>query len=487
MTAAITPAWAASDPPTAQEPYFAEQTLFSAGEAGYNCFRIPAIVETTAGTLLAFAEGRVESCLDVGDIDIVMKRSTDGGLTWSGVQVVTEGDGSTRGNPVPVVDANSGRIVLLQTHNLSNDCSQGCDRDPFIQYSQDDGLTWTTAAEVPALKSADWDLWFATGPGHAIQLTRGPHAGRLIVSANHQNLQVKGGHVGYSDDGGLTWQLGAIADRDDDVIIADESSPIELIDGRVYMSVRNQGTGEGNRAYALSSDSGETFDGPFAIVEDLQVPVVQGTTLRFHATDAGDDENRILFSAPAHPGARRAMAIRSSYDEAATWETWQEGKIIHWGPSAYSDMTRIGDDLIGLIYERGTATPYEQLSFARMNEAFLDSDNTEPPSTDPDPSGPTTPDASGNGNVAYLRGGPTLTDGRFGNALSLDGIDDHAEVGYNASIDVADGEFTMATWFRYTQTTGAYPILWAYGMTAGPQLWLRAEPGSGRVRAWVET
>jgi len=84
---------------------------------GYACFRIPAVVKTVEGTLLAFAEGRVNHCGDAGDIDIVLKRSTDGGRTWGPLQVVNEGAGDTHGNPAPIVDRGTGRIVLAETYN----------------------------------------------------------------------------------------------------------------------------------------------------------------------------------------------------------------------------------------------------------------------------------------------------------------------------------------------------------------------------------
>lgn len=74
-------------------------------------------MRTTEGTLLAFAEGRVLDCGDAGDIDLVVKRSTDGGRTWSPLQVVNEGGGDTHGNPAPVVDRATGRVLLVETYN----------------------------------------------------------------------------------------------------------------------------------------------------------------------------------------------------------------------------------------------------------------------------------------------------------------------------------------------------------------------------------
>lgn len=178
---------------------FEQQVLFKASQdPGYACFRIPAIVRTTEKTLLAFAEGRVLNCGDAADIDLVVKRSTDGGRTWGPLRVVNEGGGDTHGNPAPVVDRRTGRIVLTQTYNKgrldSASCDVPCDRAPHLQFSDDDGLTWSEPRGLgDQIRPAGWNSWYATGPVHGIQLTRGrtrggsssgstPRAGRTAGS-----------------------------------------------------------------------------------------------------------------------------------------------------------------------------------------------------------------------------------------------------------------------------------------------------------------
>lgn len=496
---ASAPVRGAEAAPTAA-PEFSEQVLFNRGEGGYFCFRIPAIVRATDGTLLAFAEGRVVDCGDDGDIDLVVKRSSDGGRTWSPVQLVSHGNGGTHGNPMPIVDERTGRIVLFSTHNWPEPCPDGCDRDPYLQISDDHGVTWTAPREMTELKRPEWNHWYATGPVHAIQLTRGPHAGRLVMSANHETRvgtgpHVYGVHLAYSDDGGDTWRIGASADRSDGVVKVNESTLVELTDGRIYVNVREAGSAPGHRAYAISSDSGDSFDSPFQMLPELSVPVVQASTLRLTATDQGDAADRILFSAPANPATREAMSVRSSYDEAESWENWQEGKIVHWGQSAYSDMVKIGTgpaagNRIGLLYEAGVASPYETIRFARFNEAYLDTPNGDPPGfPDPPAPGPTTPDISPHDNTAYVRGGAALTDGRFDKALSLDRVDDRVEVPFTNALDLGSGDFTLTAWFRYGETTGSHTIMWLYRMGSGttPQIWLRAEPASNRLRALMGT
>ncbi|MGX7672539.1 exo-alpha-sialidase [Plantactinospora sp. DSM 117369] len=466
-------------------PFVAEQVLYKQGDFGYACFRIPAVVRATNGMLLAFAEGRVKDCGDDEDIDLVLRRSADGGRTWGPLQVVSEGNGTTHGNPVPIVDERTGRVVLVSTHNGAEPCPNGCDRDPWVQHSDDHGATWTAAREMTEGKRPEWNFWYATGPMHGIQLEHGPHAGRLVVGASFESwdrvgAHVYGSHLLYSDDSGLTWNIGAETSRDDGTVIAQELTVVELTDGRIYASARERGTDRGNRAYAISSDSGETWDAPFRTVPALATTDVQAALLRF-------DGDRILYSSPMHPGAREAMGIRSSYDEGRRFETWDQGKVFYWGPSAYSDMVRLDGDEAALMYEAGTVTPYEQIRFARFNEAYLDTPNGVPPGIPGPPApGPTTPDESPYRNEAYVRGGAQTTDGRFGNGLSLDRVDDRVEVEFDDSIDLGGQDFTLTSWIRYSDRTGAHAILWFHRVDRGtnpPALWLRAEPASNRIRA----
>ncbi|HEY3560876.1 MAG TPA: sialidase family protein, partial [Kribbella sp.] len=453
--------------PAGSAPFVEDSVLFQQKTEGYSCFRIPAVVHATNGDVLAFAEGRVADCGDDGDIDIVLRRSTDGGKTWGPLQVVSDGNGSTHGNPVPIVDNRTGRIVLVTTHNGPELCTNGCDRDPYVQTSDDFGATWTAPRELTDAKLPSWNFWYATGPMHGIQLEHGPHAGRLIVGASFETYDgvgphVYGTHLLYSDDSGATWHIGATTSRDDGTVIAQEVTVVELTDGRIYALARERGTDPGNRAYAISSDGGTTFDAPFRTIPNLVMPDVQGSLLRFSAHNEGDRRNRILFSAPAHPAAREVMTVRSSYDEARTFGTWEQGKVFYWGPSAYSDMVRLDGDEAGLLYEAGVANPYETIRWARFNEAYLSTPNGTPPGIPGPPApGPLTPDIGPAHNPAYVRGGATVAEGKFGTGLALDGTDDYVEVPYDRSIDLGADDFTMMTWIRYGATTGSHAILWA--------------------------
>jgi BNR repeat-like domain/Concanavalin A-like lectin/glucanases superfamily len=471
-----------------QRAEFDEQVLFRAGTGGYSCFRIPAIVEAADGTLLAFAEGRVKDCGDDGNIDVVLRRSPDSGRTWGPVEPVLRGTGDTRGNPAPVVDHRTGRVLLMTTFNPGDDDTQ---RHPFIQHSDDHGATWSPPRGLSdELRLPEWNSWYATGPGHGIQLERGPHAGRLVIGGNHEGDggALQGAHLSYSDDGGETWRLGADDTRTNLTVKPQELSLAELDDGTIYAAARDQfGSDEGNRAFAESSDGGGSFDAPFETIRKLDAPVVQGAVLEFG--DTRRERSRLLFSAPAHPLTRETMAIRSSYDDGRSWETWQRGKVVHWGPAAYSDMVELGPDSAALLYEAGAASPYEAIRFARFNRSWLDEPNGEPPGLpEPPAPGPITKDGARHRNHGYVRGGAQLSEGRFGAGIGLDGVDDFVEVPWSRSLDMAAGDFTWTAWIRYSATTGSHAIMWAYRVGQGtPGVWLRAEPASNRIRAFIET
>jgi hypothetical protein len=359
-----------------------EVTVFQSGTEGYRNFRVPAIVRTTNGTLLAFAEGRKNSSSDTGDIDLVLKRSFDNGHTWRELQVIGDDGPNTFGNPVPIVDATTGRILLLTTHNAGNvteaQVMKGAvqDRRVFVQASADDGASWSAAQEITAaVKRANW-RGYATGPGHGIQLTRGPHAGRLIAACDHTMINSTGGwsacgaHLLYSDNGGNTWRIGADDSPGTGLINPNESTVVELTDGRIYTLARNQeGRAVEHRAFAYSSDGGVSFDEPFAVTPGLVSPVVEAALLRWSALDQGGTTNRVLLSAPGDATARKNMTVRSSFDETRTWNV---GKVIHVGPAAYSDLAKLPGERIGVLYESGILQPYERIAFTVFDVPWLD-------------------------------------------------------------------------------------------------------------------
>ncbi|WP_055493827.1 sialidase family protein [Streptomyces sp. TP-A0356] len=465
---------------------FEQQVLFKASQdPGYSCFRIPAVVRTTKGTLLAFAEGRVLNCGDAADIDIVVKRSTDGGRTWGPLQVVTEGAGDTHGNPAPVVDRRTGRVLLAETYNTgradSASCSVPCDRTPHLQYSDDDGLTWSTPRDLSSeIRPAGWNSWYATGPAHGIQLTRGRHPGRLVLGVNTETWngsRVTANHAALvmSDDGGRHWRIGA---RDtwpiaDDGTFRQKPSELALTerqDGSVLVIGREQdGTDLGHRTQTVSRDGGDSFVSPFRDLPDLYAPQVQGSVLRL-----GD---RLLLACPGDPDRRRTMMIRSSYDGGRTWDSVDRGTVVTRDWSGYSDMVGIDTATVGLMYEGGAVDARDEIRFARFTEDWLR------PRRGPDP---TAPDLAPGARPAAVLGGAKETGGVFGGALRFDGTDDAVRLPYRPRLALGAKDFTASLWFRYTAATGEQPLLWMGGVgTSQPQVWLRGEPAAGRVQGLI--
>ncbi|MGP3952600.1 exo-alpha-sialidase [Streptomyces sp. 7N604] len=486
---------AAEESPAAARTGIEQQVLFKASQdPGYACFRIPAIVKSTRGTLLAFAEGRVDNCGDAGDIDLVLKRSTDGGRTWGPLQVIDEGRGDTHGNPAPIVDRRTGRIVLASTYNKGRDdslpCDVPCDRTPHLQYSDDEGASWSEPQDLTgSIRRPDWNSWYATGPVHGIQLAHGPHAGRLVFGVNtetHDGTRITANHAAlvHSDDGGRNWRIGAV---DSWAIAPDglfrqkpsEMTLVERHDGTIYVNGREQdGTDLGHRTYAVSRDGGESFEHPFRAIPDLYTPMVQGSVLRLPG-GSRTKPGRLLFSAPADPDRRRTMSIRSSYDEGRTWESVDRGATVTTDWSGYSDMVAISGKEVGLLYEGGAVDARDEIRFARFTEDWLG------PRRGPDP---TTPDLAPFARGAAVLGGASTVDGRFGRALSFDGTDDAVRLPFRRSLPLGTRDFTASLWFRYSATDGDQPFLWMGGVgTRNPQVWVRGEPDRGRVTALMTT
>ena len=343
-----------------------QSDLFISGTGGYHTYRIPALVVSLKGTLLAFCEGRKHGRGDAGKIDLVLKRSQDGGTSWGPMQLVVADGDMTCGNPCPVVDCATGTVWLPFCKNLGDGGEsliiQGkAPRTVWLTHSVDDGATWAEPVEITqAVKDPSW-TWYATGPGHGIQSRRG----RLfvpcdhIVGVNHNPQDPYHSHLIYSDDHGSTWQIGGIVDEG-----TNECEVVETASGALYMNCRNY-KGAKRRAYSWSYDAGLSFTG-FGWDESLPEPLCQASLARFTEA-ATQGRNRVLFSNPASI-QRERMTVRLSYDECRTWAI---AKCLHAGPSAYSDLA-IGPDMtIYCLYERGVGHPYEKLTLAHFSLEWL--------------------------------------------------------------------------------------------------------------------
>lgn len=336
--------------------------IFESGKDGYACYRIPAIVMTTKGTLLAFAEGRKDGCSDTGDIDLVLKRSEDGGTTWTDPIVVWDDGQNTCGNPAPVVDEETGEIFLLSTWNMGTDHEQDIisgesedTRRVFFLSSGDDGKSWSKPVETTeSVKKANW-TWYATGPVSGIQLKNKEYKGRLVIPCDfiEAGAQKAGSHIIYSDDHGKTWQLGGIAPHDQ----VNESTVTELSSGDLMLNMRNYDPKEDYRKVAVSRDGGISWSEVFsdtALVE----PICQGSLISHRFSR--DKHHYLAFSNPASKDKRMNMTVRISADDGKTWPI---SKTIHEGPSAYSNLVSLPNGDIGIFYEGGNERPYEGLAF----------------------------------------------------------------------------------------------------------------------------
>jgi sialidase-1 len=331
--------------------------VFVSGQDGYHTYRIPSVIVTPKGTVLAFCEGRKKGRSDTGDIDLVVKRSTDGGATWGPLQVVWDDGPNTCGNPCPVVDRDTGTIWLPLTHNLGEDheskiidrTAKGT-RTVWITKSTDDGVTWAKSVEITKdVKKSEW-TWVATGPGIGIQMKNG----RLVIPCDFVEAETKkgGSYVISSGDHGATWTLGGAI-----VGGVNECQVVERSDRSLMLNMRNYHVPERDRAVATSSDGGATWS---AVRRDaaLPEPACQASILRYSW-----EPSRLLFSNPADRKIRVQMTVRMSRDEGATWTTV---KTFGDAPAAYSCLTALPDRTAGCLYETGVRTPYDRIVFARF-------------------------------------------------------------------------------------------------------------------------
>lgn len=328
--------------------------VFRSGEDGYAAFRIPALVRAADGALLAFAEARRNGTADKGDIDLVLRRSTDGGRTWGELIVVWDDGENTCGNPAPVVLRGSGRIVMLACWNRGEDHEREIEagravdtRRVFALSSDDHGLTWSRPEEITSsVKRSEW-TWYATGPCHAIQKAEAPHKGRIIVPANHKRVERDGSiasnsHLLYSDDGGATWHIGAVSQPG-----GNESSAVELSNGDLLLNMRHYVRTDSLRLCAVSSDGGASWVRTWEERQLLE-PRCQGSILNY--APAGEKPARTLLFSNPRSLRRENLTIGVSLDDGRTWSRFV---TVRPGRAAYSDLVRMEDGSVGVLYENG--------------------------------------------------------------------------------------------------------------------------------------
>ncbi len=332
-------------------------------------YRIPTMVVTPRGTVLAFAERRrsTSPSSDISDTEIVLVRSTNRGCTWTAPRVIADKLHDTVGNPVPLVDTTTGTVLLFSTDRAPGGTTT---HGLHMQRSTDDGKTFT-----PYSKSgkdlagiAGWSGGL-TGPGHAIQLqsAKGPHRGRLVVPLGYKRGDNYGAYGIISDDHGKTWKVGYNSLGTDGRI---EGTVAELPDGRLWISYRNRNAqtpvGKG-RIAGWSTNGGTSLTTGFRTA-GLPVVSVQGSALALKGRYAGT----LLFSSPAGKDAtrRQRMALFASRGTTAG-SSWSAGYDVQMDdrPASYSDLAQLDDATVGVLYETGNTSWHERIEFRSLRIA----------------------------------------------------------------------------------------------------------------------
>ncbi len=321
--------------------------LYAPGEYKSKNYRIPAICVMPDGSLIAVNDKRKNNEQDLPqDIDVVCRRSTDNGRTWSEPKTIVRGMGKDRGygDPALVVCGNGDVLCLMAGHN---GYFQSTEKNPiriFVCRSKDNGVSWSEPQEItsrvwgstamnPACKNYR-GAFVASGNG--LRLEKGEHKGRVLFAASllRDEENVSDDYVIYSDDNGYTWQVSEMAYKG-----GDESKLIEREDGSVLISVRQRGP----RGYNVSTDGGVTW-GKQGFWTEMSTNACNGDMLRIKT----GGKSVLLHSMP-NSMEREDVSIYVSYDEG---KTWQKPILMCPGPSVYSSMTLLPDGSIGMYVEQ---------------------------------------------------------------------------------------------------------------------------------------
>ncbi len=344
--------------------------LFVRGTDGVALHRIPAFTVTLKGTLIAVCDARWDKGDDLpGNIDLVMRRSSDLGRNWTASEVIVDfPEGEGVGDSALLTDRDTGRVWLFYTYapeGIGSATSQPGLDGPTLRlqlvYSDDEGATWSEPVDLNLqVKDPSWDaVW--SSPGCGFQAP----SGRLYFPLSRRSGEVMFSHFIYSDDQGRSWQITPPSGHH-----TNESMAVTLEDGTLIANMRSM-DGKHHRMVATSSDNGRTWGEQIpdtALIE----PECQASLIRYSARSKdqglnGQGKNRLLFSNPAST-KRENMTIRLSYDEGKTWPI---SKTLWPGLAGYSCLAVLPDGSVGLFYEHGFQHSTDQLAFVRFTLEWL--------------------------------------------------------------------------------------------------------------------
>ena len=354
--------------------------LWNAGIGGYATYRIPVIVTTKRGTVLAYAAARRSLGSDWADTDIVLRRSIDGGRTFSQSHRIAGLGHGTTDNPTAIADPRTGSIYMLFQQDYAH-----C----FFLRSDDDGRTFSSPSDITAAfdgfrPAYQWNV-LALGPGHGI-VTR---TGRIVVpvwlAAGVPSSDGRRPHrpsavaTVYSEDHGRTWNHGdLVLISHDEMTNPSETAIAELSNGSILLNLRNESP-QHRRIISISPDGASHWSSP-AFDQALFEPVCAAGLVRIPRHKG--HPSTLLFSNPdsstlsptnkAGSYPRQRLTVRASFDDGKTWPITE---LIDAGSSAYSDLTVTHDGTVLCLYESGTLNGKEgnvaHITLARFSFSWL--------------------------------------------------------------------------------------------------------------------
>ena len=339
---------------------FEEQIIFDPVELGYTSCRIPGILVTKDNVVLATVEARPGTGGDWSGNDILLRRSADGGRTWGPiVKIVDHSDyGEGPINNFCMVDDADGVVHALFCQDYAR---------VYQIDSRDGGLTFSAPREITEVFQRVEYPWrvVAVGPAHGTRMRNG----RLVfpvwmadstanpIQARPRMHMPSVTTAVYSDDNGRSWRMGTIAGPDTpETVNPNETVAVELTDGSLLFNMRNMTVPKRRRLITVSPNGATNWSKP-VYDEALLEPICMASLVR-QSWPTETEPGRIVFANPdvleqvlrKHPFMmdRKRVTAQLSEDDC---KTWCAKRVIHEGPSSYSDLGVDADGVLLCLYE----------------------------------------------------------------------------------------------------------------------------------------